>query len=359
MTSAIASRRLSGDGDFTRACESKLSTLVGAPVLLTNSGTAALDMAAMLAGLKPGDEVILPSFTFSSTANAVVLRGAVPVFVDVDPGTLNIDPRRTAEAVTPRTRAIFVVHYAGVGADMDAIGAIATQHRLLVLEDAAQALGASYRGRPLGTFGDFAGVSFHDTKNVTSGEGGCLIVNRAGRLGEAEVAREKGTNRKAFFRGEVDKYTWVDVGSSYVPSELNAAFLLAQLERLDEINRERVGQWERYMAALAPLQGTGLLRVPHVPPECVHNGHLFYLLLADARAQSDFIAFMRTREITTPFHYVPLHSAPAGRRYGRVHGSMAVTEDIWQRLVRLPIYPGLGADQDRVLDAIQAWVAAR
>jgi dTDP-4-amino-4,6-dideoxygalactose transaminase len=348
---AIASGHLAGDGRFTKLCNAEIARLTGARgALLTHSATAALEMAAILCDLRPGDEVVMPSFTFVSTANAVALRGAVPVFVDIDPGTLNIDPAAAAAAVTGRTKAIFAVHYAGFPADMDRLAATARAHGLLLVEDAAQALGASYKGRPAGSLGDMAAFSFHETKNIVSGEGGALTLMRDDLLERAEIIREKGTNRSRFFRGQVDKYTWVDIGSSYLPGELIAAFLAAQLEKADEIRRRRLDQYRRYRAAFADLAAEGRLVLPREPADTVGNGHMFYLLLRDIDDRDGFIAEMKAAGITCPFHYVPLHSAPAGRLYGRTDGDLPVTDDISARLVRLPMYYDLGEDIDRVID---------
>ncbi|TWA85628.1 dTDP-4-amino-4,6-dideoxygalactose transaminase [Azospirillum brasilense] len=345
---------LSGDGAFTKRCHAWLERRLGAPqALLTHSCTAALEMAALLTDVGPGDEVIMPSFTFVSTANAFVLRGAVPVFVDIRPDTLNIDERLIEAAITPRTRAICVVHYAGVACDMDVIGAIAARHGLAVIEDAAQALMAAYRGRPLGTFGALSAFSFHETKNLISGEGGALVVNDPDLITRAEIIREKGTNRSRFLRGEVNKYTWVDVGSSYLPSDLLAAFLLAQFENAERLDAERHALWNAYHEALAPLEDRGLLRRPLIPAECRHNAHLYYVLARTAGERDALIAHLRTKGIQAPFHYVPLHSAPAGRRYARAMGALSVTTDLSARLLRLPMWYGLGAGAGQVVEAVQ------
>lgn len=348
---AIREGQLSGDGRFTRLCSQRIEALTGSlRALLTHSCTAALEMAAILCDLRPGDEVIMPSFAFVSTANAVALRGAVPVFVDIDPETLNVDPRRVAEAVSPRTRAIFVVHYAGFPADMDALAAIARDADCVLVEDAAQALGSTYKGRRAGSLGDMAAFSFHETKNVIAGEGGALTLNREELCERAEIIREKGTNRSKFFRGQVDKYTWVDIGSSFLPGELVAAFLCAQLEMADMINARRLLIFNRYMEAFAPLAGTGRVAVPRIPPDCTGNGHMFYLLLRNLDDRTAFIAYMRSHGITCPFHYVPLHSSPAGQRYGRTAGPMGETETVGDTLVRLPMYFELGALVEDVID---------
>jgi dTDP-4-amino-4,6-dideoxygalactose transaminase len=328
--------------------------MLGAPALLTTSCTSALEMAMLLLDLQPGDEVIMPSYTFTSTANAVVLRRAVPVFVDVRPDTLNIDEELIERAITPRTRAICVVHYAGVGCEMDRINAIAAAHGLPVVEDAAQALFASWRGRPLGTFGTFAAFSFHATKNIIAGEGGALVVNDPTRLERAEIAWEKGTDRMRFQRGEVSKYRWVDVGSSFVPSELNAAFLLAQLECGEAATLRRLGLWHRYHDAFADLEAAGRLMRPSPPPHCEHNGHIYFLLAPDAETRDRWLAGFASEAIGAVVHYVPLHSSPAGLRFGRTDGPLPVTDDISSRLVRLPLHLHLDeADQDRVIDMVR------
>ncbi|TLM63131.1 MAG: dTDP-4-amino-4,6-dideoxygalactose transaminase [Deltaproteobacteria bacterium] len=351
---------LAGDGHFTRRCHAWLEAQTGCHrALLTHSCTAALEMAALLADIEPGDEVIMPSYTFVSTANAFVLRGAVPVFVDIRPDTLNLDETRIEAAVTARTRAIVPVHYAGVGCEMDTIMAIARRHDLLVIEDAAQGVMAAYKGRPLGAIGDLGCLSFHETKNLISGEGGALLVN-AGRFAErAEIIREKGTNRSQFFRGMVDKYTWVDAGSSYLPGELIAAFLLAQMEEAEAITAARLALWDNYHAAFAGLEAQGRARRPVIPADCRHNAHMYYLLVADLAERTALIAHLKARGILAVFHYVPLHSAPAGRRYGRAGGDLAVTADLSDRLVRLPLWVGLDQDgaQQQVIDGVTEFFA--
>ena len=333
---ALHSGHRHGDGAFTQQCHSWLEKTLGCPkALLTPSGTAALEMAAILADIMPGDEVIMPSFTFSSTANAFVLRGGTPVFVDIDPRTQNIDASKIEEAITDRTRAVVPVHYAGVGCDMDVIMSIAQRYKLLVIEDAAQALLACYRGRYLGTIGHLGTLSFHDSKNCSAGEAGALLINDPRFIERAEVVREKGTSRPQFVRGEVDKYTWIDVGSSYLPSEVTAAFLLAQLEEADATKTKRVAAWNVYEERLGEVS-PGLARRPYVPPECEHNGHLFYLVLAGEAIRRSFIAGMEQRGIVTLFHYVPLHSSVAGLRYGRPGGVLTATEVAGRGLVRLP-----------------------
>jgi len=357
IAQAHANGHLSGDGPFTKRCNAWLEQTTGAMrALLTHSCTAALEMAALLLDLEPGDEVIMPSFTFVSTANAFVLRGAVPVFVDIRADTLNIDENLIEAAITPRTRAICVVHYAGVGCEMDAIEAIAARHGLTIVEDAAQGILATYRGRPLGAIGGLGALSFHETKNLISGEGGALLVNDARFAERAEIIREKGTNRSQFFRGQVDKYTWVDVGSSYLPSEILAAFLAAQIEEADTINARRLALWNRYHEAFAPLEAAGRLRRPIVPAHCTHNAHMYYLLLDDLDARTQFIASLKANDIHPVFHYVPLHSAPAGRKYGRASGDLAITDRTGERLVRLPLWlPDL--DQARVIGTVETFFA--
>ena len=346
---------LAGDGPFTRRCQGWLQDTVGSPqALLTHSCTAALEMAALLADLQPGDEVIMPSYTFASTANAFVLRGAVPVFVDIRADTLNLDEAALEAAVTPRTRAIVPVHYAGVGCEMDAILEIAGRRRLLVIEDAAQGVMASYKGRPLGSFGALAALSFHDSKNITCGEGGALLVNEPSLAGRAEIIREKGTDRSRFFRGEVDKYTWCDVGSSFLPGELTAAFLWAQMQEAEAITRRRLAIWDRYHAALEPLEREGRLRRPVVPAHCRHNAHMYYLLLPDPARRDAFIERLRARGVSTVFHYVPLHLSPKGLQCGRAHGGLGRTTDSAARLVRLPLWLGLEAQQARVIEEVTA-----
>lgn len=355
LREVIDNHHLAGDGPFTKRCNAWLEQAIGCrQALLTHSCTAALEMAALLIDLASGDEVIMPSFTFVSTANAVVLRGAVPVFVDIRPDTLNIDERLIEAAITPRTRAIMVVHYAGVGCDMDPILEIAGRHGLVVIEDAAQGLSADYCGRPLGSIGHLAAISFHETKNVISGEGGALLINDERFIARAHVLREKGTNRTAFLQGLVDKYTWVDVGSSYLPSELNAAFLFAQFERAEAIARKRLDLWQSYHARLGRLEADGLLDRPTIPQSCRANGHIYYILLKDPGQRAALIARNRAAGIGTVFHYVPLHSAPAGQRFGRTHGQLAVTDDISARLLRLPMWFDMTeADIERVVGVLE------
>lgn len=356
ITEAIANLQLSANGVFTQRCQSRLEETLGAPrVLLTHSCTAALEMAALLSGIGPGDEVIMPSFTFVSTANAVALRGATPVFVDIRPDTFNVDEGAIEAAITGRTRAISVVHYAGVGAAMDAIGEIAVRRGLTVMEDAAQGLFASYRGRPLGTFGATGAISFHETKNVISGEGGALIVNDKALVDRAEILWEKGTDRTRFRRGETDRYTWCDLGSSFAPSEITAAFLWAQLRQAEAITRARRLIWERYHQAFAGWEAEGLLRRPQIPADRAHNAHLYGLLLPSASARAAALEGFARAGVQAIFHYVPLHDSPAGRRYGRAAGPLPVTEDVAARLIRLPLHADLTQEeQNRVIQAVHA-----
>ena len=336
---AVQAAQLAGNGRFTRLCHAWLERELGAPrVLLTQSCTAALEMAALLADIQPGDEVILPSFTFVSTANAFVLRGGTPVFVDIRPDTLNIDERLIEAAITPRTKAIVAVHYAGVACEMEAILDIARRHALLVVEDAAQALGSTWHGRPLGTFGQLGALSFHETKNVIAGEGGALIINDRRLIERAEILWEKGTNRTRFFRGEISKYTWVDLGSSYLPSEVTAAFLYAQLEHAADITAGRRALWRMYDDQCAAVP---FVQRPVVPDGCVHNAHLFYVLLPAGVDRSEVLATLNARGVNAVFHYVPLHSAPAGLRFGRTGSAMTVTDDRSSRLIRLPLWLGM------------------
>lgn len=337
---------LAGDGPFTKKCHTWLEAHCGCDkALLTHSCTAALEMAALLLDIQPGDEIIMPSYTFVSTANAFVLRGGVPVFVDVREDTLNLDERLIESAVTGRTRAIVPVHYAGVSCEMDAIMAIARRHGLKVVEDAAQGMMASYKGRALGSIGDLGAYSFHETKNVISGEGGALLVNDPAMVMRAEIIREKGTDRSRFFRGEVDKYTWQEVGSSFLPGELIAAFLWAQLEEADRITQRRLASWQCYHDLLKPLEAREMLRRPIVPEKCQHNAHMYYVLLPLGSDRQAVLNEFKHNDIWAVFHYVPLHSSPAGRRYGRVQGTLPVTDSISERLIRLPLFVGLTEEQ--------------
>jgi dTDP-4-amino-4,6-dideoxygalactose transaminase len=353
---AVDLMQLSGNGSYTQQCQAWLQEQLHAQrVLLTHSCTAALEMAAILANIGPGDEVIMPSFTFVSTANAFVLRGGVPVFVDVRDDTFNIDERLIEAAITERTRAITVVHYAGVACEMDPILDIARRYNLLVIEDAAQALLASYRGRPLGSLGDLGALSFHETKNVISGEGGALILRDEQFAERAEIIWEKGTNRTQFFRGQVDKYTWVDVGSSFLPSEIVAAFLWAQLERSDGLTDRRLALWSRYHEGLAELEQRERLRRPVVPAGVEHNAHIYYTLLPDLDTRTRLIDALRQHEIYAVFHYVPLHSAPAGRRFGRAVGMLPNTDRAGECLLRMPLWADMPpAHLDRVLEVVHA-----
>ena len=355
IAEAIDAHKICGDGAFTKKCNKWLEERFGAhKVLLTTSGTTALDMASLLCELQPGDEVILPSFTFSSTANAFAIYGAKLVFVDIRPDTMNIDETKIEAAITDRTRVIVAMHYAGVACEMDAIMDIARRHRLLVIEDAAQAVMSSYKGRPLGTIGDVGCYSFHETKNYSMGEGGAVVVNNPAFVERAEILREKGTDRARFFRGQVDKYTWVDIGDSFLPSELNAAYLWAQLEMADEINENRLESWNAYRAAFQDLADAGRIELPTVPEGCVHNAHMFYLKCRDLTERTALIRFLKERDILAVFHYVPLHSAPAGLKYGRFCGEDVYTTRESDRLVRLPLYYGLTeADQTAVIAAVR------
>lgn len=347
--------RLAGDGPFTKRCHAWLEERTGcSKALLTHSCTGALEMAALLLDIQPGDEIIMPSYTFVSTANAFVLRGGIPVFVDIRDDTLNLDERLIEAAITPRTRAIAPVHYAGVSCEMDTIISIAKRHELKVVEDAAQGVMASYKGRALGSIGDLGAYSFHETKNVISGEGGALLVNDPELALRAEIIREKGTDRSSFFRGEVDKYTWQEVGSSFLPGELIAAFLSAQLEEADRITQERLASWQRYHELLESLECKGLLRRPIVPEGCLHNAHMYYVLLAPEIDRQKVLDDFKGDDIWSVFHYVPLHSSPAGKRYGRSHGALDVTNRQSERLVRLPLWVGLTEQQqDRVIDVLK------
>ena len=353
LRQSLEGLHLAGDGPFSKRCHDFLEQHYGCPVLLTHSCTAALEMGAMLANLGPGDEVIMPSYTFSSTANAVVLRGACPVFVDVRAETINLDERLLEQALTPRTKAILPVHYAGVACEMDAINAFARQHSLMVIEDAAQAYLCSYKGRALGTLGSLGALSFHESKNIVSGEGGALLINDPALVERAHILREKGTNRTQFLRREVTKYEWLDIGSSYLPSDLIAAVLFAQLQDAEAIIARRRDIWAAYHERLAPLEEAGRLQRPAVPAGAIHNGHIYYIVLPDAATAGNLLAGLRAREIAATTHYVPLHSAPAGRKFCRTAGSMAVTDRIAACLVRLPLHALLdGADIDQVTGAV-------
>ncbi|MBE6690165.1 MAG: dTDP-4-amino-4,6-dideoxygalactose transaminase [Ruminococcaceae bacterium] len=354
---AIDAHKICGDGQFTKRCNQWFEERFGAQkVLLTTSGTTALDMAALMCDLKPGDEVILPSFTFSSTATAFVLAGATLVFVDVRPDTMNIDETKIEAAITEKTRVIVPVHYAGVACEMDTIMAIAKKHGLKVVEDAAQGVMSTYKGRPLGTIGDFGCYSFHETKNYSMGEGGALVINDPAYNERAEILREKGTNRAKFFRGQVDKYTWVDFGDSYLPSDMNAAYLWAQLEKADEINNDRLATWNAYHEAFAPLEKAGKVTLPTIPADCVHNAHMFYLKCKDLEERTALIRFLKEKGVMAVFHYVPLHSAPAGLKFGRFDGVDQYTTAESDRLVRLPMYYGISAaDVAQICEAVKAF----
>lgn len=348
---AHADGHLAGDGVFTRMCHDWLETQCQVRnALLVHSCTAALEMSALLAGTEPGDEIIMPSYTFVSTANAFVLRGATPVFIDVREDTLNIDENLIEDAITPKTKAIVVVHYAGVGCEMDAIMAVAERHNLIVIEDAAQGVMARYKGRPLGSIGHMGALSFHETKNIISGEGGAFLTNDQAMIERAEILREKGTNRSQFFRGEVDKYTWVDVGSSYLPSELIGAFLWAQMEQAQEITRRRLRLWSVYWEGLADMEDGGRLRLPRVPKSCEHNAHMFYILMPSLEQRTALIAHLRAVGVMAVFHYVPLHTSTVGRKLARCHGKLTVTENIANRILRLPLWLGL---EDRQQDVVR------
>ncbi len=357
LGTAVESGYLAGDGNMSRECERLLSKLTGAArVLLTPSCTSALEMSAVLAGVKPGDEVIMPSFTFVSTANAFVLRGARPVFADVLPDTLDIDPSAVEALVSPRTRALVAVHYAGVGCEMDAFSEICDDFGAALIEDNAHGLFGKYRGRDLGTFGSMATLSFHETKNITCGEGGALVINDPALVERAEIIREKGTDRSKFFRGEVDKYTWVDIGSSNLPSELQAAFLLAQLQARTQIQAERMRIWNRYRTELTKWADATGARLPVVPADREHPAHLFYILMPDEASRDGLIGWLAERQIQAVFHYVPLHLSPMGRTFGGQPGTLPVTESTAARLLRLPLYRGLSeADQDRVIESVAAY----
>jgi dTDP-4-amino-4,6-dideoxygalactose transaminase len=356
IAKAHQNEMLAGDGPFTAACSAWLERRTGTRrAMLTHSCTAALDMAAILAGVGAGDEVIMPSFTFVSTANAFVLRGGVPVFVDIRPDTLNIDERLIASAITPRTKAIVPVHYAGVGCEMDPILELARKRGLMVIEDAAQGVMSDYKGRPLGTMGALGAVSFHETKNIISGEGGALLVNDEKLVPRAEIVREKGTDRSRFFRGEIDKYTWVDIGSSFLPGEIIAAFLLAQLEEADAITARRLELWQTYHRRMEPLERAGRLRRPVIPQDCRHNAHMYYVLLPSHAQRTRLIERLRELEIMSVFHYIPLHSSPAGRRFGRAATPMPNTDALSERLLRLPLWLGLETEViERVAETIEA-----
>ncbi len=358
---AIVNKKICGDGEFTKRCSQWIEERTGtSKALLTTSGTAALEMAALLCDLDPGDEVILPSFTFSSSANAFVLAGAKLVFVDIRPDTMNIDERKIEQAITDKTKVICVVHYAGVACDMDSIMEIAIRHGLKVVEDAAQGVMSTYKGRALGTIGDFGCYSFHETKNYSMGEGGALLISSPALVERAEILREKGTNRSRFLRGQVDKYTWVDYGSSYLPSDMNAAYLWAQLEVVQDINQSRLDAWYQYDEGFRLLEERGAIQRPSIPADCVHNAHMYYLKCADIEERTALISHLKNRGIGSAFHYVPLHSSPAGKRFGRFDGVDEFTTKESGRLVRLPMYYGLSAeDVQTAIDAVYDFYSRR
>ncbi len=351
ISEAIDSHKISGDGTFTKKCSEWLEKRMNAHrVLLTTSGSTALDMALLLCNLNPGDEVILPSYTFSSTANAAILCKAKLVFVDIRPDTMNINEKLIEEAITDKTKVIIVMHYAGVSCEMDTIMDIAKRKNLMVVEDAAQGVMSEYKGRPLGTIGDFGCYSFHETKNYSMGEGGAIVINNPEYIERAEILREKGTNRSKFFRGQVDKYTWIDFGDSYLPSELNAAYLWAQLCQADKIYDKRMLIWETYKNMLLPFKNEGRISLPFIPDYVKHNAHIFYIKLKDLEERTDFISFFKSKNILTTFHYIPLHSAPAGKKFGRFTGRDIYTTKESERLVRLPLYYNMAAEELKIVE---------
>ena len=351
MQEAVNNKKICGDGPFTKKCDAWIESRFGTKkAMLTTSGSSALDMAAFLCGLVPGDEVILPSFTFSSTANSFVLAGAKLVFVDIRPDTMNIDEQKIEDAITSKTKVIVPVHYAGVACEMDTIMDIAKRHNLMVVEDAAQGVMSSYKGKALGTIGDFGCFSFHETKNYSMGEGGAILINNEKYIEKAEILREKGTNRSQFFRGQVAKYNWVDFGDSYLQSDLNAAYLWAQLEVADIINEDRLSTWNAYWNALKPFADEGIIELPTVPDQCIHNAHMFYIKFKDLETRQAYIKHMREKGVQCTFHYVPLHSAPAGLKFGRFSGQDIYTTAESDRLVRLPMYYNMDReDRDTVI----------
>ena len=355
MNTAVMNKKICGDGEFTKKCNSWIEdNTKTTKALLTTSCTQALEMAAILADIEPGDEVILPSFTFVSTANAFVMRGAKLIFVDIRPDTKNIDEKLIEEAITDRTKVIAPVHYAGVGCEMDTILSIAKEHNLIVVEDAAQGVMATYKGRALGSMGDYGCFSFHETKNYSMGEGGAILIKDSDKAEEAEIIREKGTDRSRFLRGQVDKYSWVTMGSSYLPSDINAAYLLAQLEEAEAINNDRLASWNRYMTALKPLEERGVIELPVIPSECAHNAHMFYIMTRDIEERGKLIGYLKENGVQATFHYVPLHSAKGGLKYGRFSGADKYTTSVSERLMRLPMYYGLTeGDTDRVCELIK------
>lgn len=354
---AVENQKICGDGDFTKKCNEWLEEKTGTrKALLTTSCTHATELAAILADIQPGDEVIMPAYTFVSTADAFVLRGATVVFVDIRPDTMNMDADLIEAAITDKTRAIVPVHYAGVSCDMDKIMALADKYHLTVIEDAAQGIMSTYKGRALGTIGDFGCFSFHETKNFSMGEGGALLIRDEKDIENAEIIREKGTNRAKFFRGQIDKYTWVEKGSSYLPSEMNAAYLYAQLELAEEITANRMATWQRYYDAFEELARAGKVELPFIPEDCTHNAHMFYLKCKDLEERTELIQFLKENDILAVFHYVPLHTAPAGLKYGRFHGEDKYTTKESERLVRLPLYYGLEPEKtDYIIEKVKAF----
>lgn len=343
---AVNKGHISGDGEYTKKCAKKLEELSGTKrALLTTSCTHATEMAALLSDIKPGDEVIMPSYTFVSTADAFVLRGAIPVFVDIRPDTMNIDETLIEDAITLKTKAIVPVHYAGVGCEMDTIMDIARRHNLTVIEDAAQAIASTYKGKALGTFGDFGCYSFHETKNISMGEGGTLLIQNEDMIEPAEIIREKGTNRAKFFRGQIDKYTWVNYGSSYLPSDMNAAYLWAQLENIDIIQKKRLSVWNRYKEGLSELEKKEYIEFGVIPDECTNNAHMFYIKVSDLETRTELISYLKEKGIMAVFHYVPLHSAPAGRKFGRFNGEDRYTTKESERLIRLPLFYSISDEE--------------
>ena len=355
IAESVSNRKICGDGAMTKKCNEWIEKKTGvAKSLLTTSCSTALDMAAILADIQPGDEVILPSFTFVSTANAFVLRGAKLVFIDIRPDTQNIDEKLIENAITDKTKAIAPVHYAGVGCEMDTIMEIAKKHNLIVVEDAAQGVMSTYKGKALGSIGNYGCYSFHETKNYSMGEGGALLLRDAKDIEKAEIIREKGTNRSVFLRGQVDKYTWIDMGSSYLPSDINAAYLLAQLEVADKINDDRMASWNQYKEELTELEKAGKLQLPYIPAECKHNAHMFYIKTTNIRERDALIKHLKEREIGAVFHYVPLHTAPAGKKFARFNGEDKYTTNTYERLLRLPLHYGLAkSDTEKVCELIK------
>lgn len=356
---AVENQKICGDGDFTKKCNEWIEKKTGTPkCLLTTSCTHATELAALLADIQPGDEVIMPAYTFVSTADAFVLRGATVVFVDIRPDTMNIDETKIEAAITEKTKAIVPVHYAGVSCEMDTIMDIAKRHNLMVIEDAAQGILSTYKGKQLGTIGEFGCYSFHETKNYSMGEGGALLIQKEDKIEDAEIIREKGTNRSKFFRGQIDKYTWVNYGSSYLPSDMNAAYLYAQLEMADVIFDDRMRSWNQYYETLKPLAEAGKIEVPVVPEECTHNAHMFYIKAKDLEERTALISFLKEKDILSVFHYIPLHTAPAGQKFGRFHGEDVYTTKESERLARLPLYYGLKPEQvSYICDCVKEFYA--